>query len=239
MKHLFLSLFSTLFISTSIAQGDALHTSFNTLLKKHVSTNGAVNYNGFKADRSKLESYIKALQGNQPKSSWNVNQKLAYWINLYNANTILLMVNNWPVKSIKEINKSGKGPWDIAFIKAEKKLYSLNNIENGIIRKRFNEPRIHFAVNCAAKGCPNLRNEAFLPSKLAAQLTQQTKRFLADASRNKISSSSVQLSKIFEWYKGDFTKKGSLIDFINKYNSIKVSSSAKISFLEYNWAVNN
>jgi len=243
MKYL-ISIFSVLIIflssnfSSSPNVAANIHSSWNTLLKKHVSSSGNVSYNGFKADVSSLNQYLNLLKENQPTSNWSKNEKLAYWINVYNANTISLMVKNWPVTSIKKITQNGKGPWDIPFIKLEGKTYSLNDIENNIIRKRFNEPRIHFAVNCAAKGCPPLRNEAFMSAKLNSQLQEQTTKFINNPNRNTITSTSVQLSKIFDWYKVDFTKNGSLVDFINKYAKIQATTSAKITFNDYNWEVN-
>jgi len=218
--------------------GANIHNSWDILLKKHVSSSGNVNYNGFKSDIKALNAYILLLKENQPSNSWSKNEKLAYWINAYNANTISLMVRNWPVTSIKKITKGAKGPWDIAFINLEGKTYSLNNIENDIIRKRFNEPRIHFAVNCASKGCPSLRNEAFIASKLMTQLQEQTVKFINDPSKNIISTNSAKISKLFDWYKIDFTKNGSVIDFINKYSKTKASSSAVISYTDYSWEVN-
>jgi hypothetical protein len=114
----------------------------------------------------------------------------------------------------------------------------LNNIEHDIIRKEFNEPRIHFAVNCASVSCPNLRNEAFVASRLNEQLDDQARKFINDKSKNNISANSAQLSKLFTWFKGDFTKEGTVVAFINKYGTVKLSEKAKIDYLEYNWNLN-
>jgi hypothetical protein len=115
---------------------------------------------------------------------------------------------------------------------------SLDEVEHSILRKEFEEPRIHFAINCASVSCPPLLNEAFVASNLENQLMRVTTTFVNDPSRNKISSQSAQLSSIFSWFKGDFTKKGTLIEFLNRYSKVKISPNARISFLDYNWNLN-
>jgi hypothetical protein len=114
----------------------------------------------------------------------------------------------------------------------------LNNIENDIIRAQYNEPRIHFALNCASKSCPVLLNKAYTPSKLYGQLTSQTKRFLKDTSKNNFSGSTIKISKIFDWYGEDFRKNGStVIDFFNKYRTEQLSDP-KIAYMDYSWDLN-
>ncbi len=213
------------------------YTELTNFLKAHVSSTGKVNYASIKKDQARLNKIVTSLEKNHPSSSWSRNQKLAYWINVYNVYTIKLVVDNYPINSIKAV--AGGKPWDKKFIKLGGKTYSLNNVENDIIRKQFNEPRIHFALNCASKSCPILYNKAFRASALSYQLTQQTKKFLSDKSKNDFSNAkSVKISKIFEWYKVDFTKGGkSVVDFINKYRSEKLSSP-KIGYLPYSWDLN-
>ena len=143
------------------------------------------------------------------------------------------MVDNYPVKSIKDI--AGGKPWDKKFIKLDGKTLSLNDIENGIIRKDFNEPRIHFAVNCASISCPKLLNKAYTAGNLNSLLESQTKRFINDNSMNMISATKPEISNIFDWYKVDF---GNVITFLNKYSDTEIESSAKISYKEYNWNLN-
>ncbi|SEK39128.1 Protein of unknown function, DUF547 [Aquimarina amphilecti] len=211
------------------------HTIWNSLTKKHVSSSGKVNYNGFKSDIKSIEIYLSHLAVTSPKKDWTKNEKLAYWFNLYNAATIHLIASNYPVKSIKDIN-NGK-PWDKKFIKSGNKTYSLNQIENSIVRPNFNEPRLHVAFNCAAISCPKLMKGAFLPSELNTQLNTLSRNWINDISKNKISENTVEISKIFEWYKVDF-KKG-VISFINQYTNTKVNDYAKIHYLEYNWDLND
>lgn len=208
------------------------HSVFNELLSKYVGVNGFVNYKGLKNEESKLDSYLNSLTENYIKSSWSRNEKLAYWINAYNAYTLKLILKNYPLSSITDIDNGN--PWDTKWINLGGKNLSLNNIENDIIRPTFNEPRIHFAVNCAAKSCPPLMNSAFVASKLDSQLESQTQKFLNNSNYNMITSSKVSVSKIFEWYKGDF---GDLSTFINRYTK-EDTKNAKIAFNEYNWALN-
>jgi hypothetical protein len=219
------------------------HSIWDSLLQKHVTEKGLVNYEGFVADSTRLNNYLDLLRQNHPNEKhWSSEERLAYWINAYNAFTVKLVADHYPVGSIKDI-KNGipfvNTVWDIKFIEIEGQTYDLNNIEHGIIRPKFNEPPIHFAVNCAAISCPKLSNRAYTPKKLDAQLTRAAKSFLADEDKNKLSSDAVQFSKIFTWYGGDFKKDGqTLMGYINQYAPIEVNADATVSYLEYNWDLN-
>ncbi|EDP97250.1 DUF547 domain-containing protein [Kordia algicida OT-1] len=209
------------------------HESFNSLLKKHVSPTGNVNYKGFKKDWAKLRAYIASLGKNVPTDNWTKEEKLAYWINAYNALTVDLILRNYPLESIKDIRK----PWDQRLWKLGKKWYNLDEIEHKILRK-MDEPRIHFAINCASFSCPPLLNEAFTAKKLEMQLTNVTKAFLADSKRNTITKDNPEISKIFKWFSKDFKQNGSLIDFLNSYTTIKISEDADIDYKDYDWTLN-
>ena len=212
------------------------HQLWDELLEKHVSDNGNVNYKSFKTDHKKLLDYVYVLsiiysQGRF--QSFSKEEKLAYWINAYNAFTIDLILRNYPIKSIKNI----KDPWDQRLWKLGDKWYHLNDIEHQILRK-MDEPRIHFAIVCASYSCPKLQNEAYTHENIEAQLTKATKEFLHDPERNNISQNNLELSKIFQWFAKDFKQNGSLIDFLNQYSDIKISAKAKKSFKDYNWDLN-
>ncbi len=225
----------------SFSQENKKHQIWNELLQKNVDEKGNVNYKGFISEKAKLQKYLDALSKEAPKRDWSKNEKLAYWINAYNAFTVKLIIDNYPTKSIKDLGGAIykiNTPWDIKFITIEGKSYDLNNIEHGILRKEFNEPRIHFAVNCASISCPVLRNEAYVAEKIEQQLHEQAFRFINDPIRNKINSKTAELSKIFSWFKGDFTKNGTLEVFINQYSKTKITSQTKVSFMEYNWNLN-
>ncbi len=241
MKNIFLSIIYVFITMVCFSQKAPSHQQWDKLLKKYVNTSGLVNYKGFLKDKSELDEYLKLLTNNAPQSTWNQNEQKAFWINAYNAFTVSLILQKYPVKSIKDI--AGKiykinTPWDIKFINIGGKTYDLNNIEHGILRKKFDDPRIHFALVCAAMSCPRLRNEAYTGAKLDAQLDDAGKGFLNDKSKNNITAAGAGLSKYFSWYKGDFTKNGSLADFINKYSQTKITANTKISSLDYNWSLN-
>ena len=217
------------------------HESWTGLLSDHVSEAGWVDYQGFQRDSQKLNQYLNLLSSGHPNDkNWSREEQLAYWINAYNAFTVKLIVDHYPVTSIKDI-KNGipfvNTVWDIKFIKIEGYEYDLNNIEHGIIRKYFDEPRIHFAVNCASYSCPKLRNEAYSADRLEEQLTYAAKSFIADPLRNQVSE--YKVSSIFSWFSGDFKKKsGTVIKFINQYAPKPIPEEAKLTFLDYNWQLN-
>lgn len=214
-------------INTSIS-----HSIWNNLLKQNVSTSGDVNYKGFKSNKAELEEYITLLKTKTPANDWSKNEKLAYWINVYNAFTVRLIVVNYPLKSITDLNK----PWDQKIIDIAGVKYSLGDIENNILRK-MGESRIHFAINCASISCPRLLNEAFTAEKLSAQLRKVTKSFFNDATKNNLAANPIKISKLFEWYKSDFSE-GDILKYINKYSGKTINSDTKIEYLEYNWSLN-
>ena len=213
-----------------------IHQLWDELLEKYVSNNGNVDYKSFKTDHKKLLDYIYVLNlalSNESFKSFSKEEKLAYWINAYNAMTVDLILRNYPVKSIKDI----KNPWEQRLWKLGEKWYNLNDIEHQILRK-MNEPRIHFAIVCASVSCPKLLNGAYTFENLETQLTKATKQFLSDSERNSILENDLKLSKIFQWFSKNFKQNGSLIDFLNEYSEVKISNNAKISFKDYNWDLN-
>ena len=219
------------------------HETWDSLLREHVSPEGWVDYPGFIRDSSRLDSYLRLLQRHHPNEKyWGRDERLAYWINAYNAFTVKLIIDHYPVASIKDI-KNGipfvNSVWDIKFIQIEGANYDLNNIEHGIIRAKFNEPRIHFALNCASISCPGLWNRAYAADKLDEQLTRAARDFLSDERKNILSKDKAQLSKIFSWYGMDFKKGGkSVIEYINQYAPVQVDPDAKVEYLEYDWGLN-
>lgn len=220
------------------------HAIWDQLVKTHVKADGMVDYKGFIKDKAKLEQYTKMISENAPdRKTWSKDQQLAYWINAYNAFTVKLIVDNYPVNSIRDLGPKLKIPlikdvWHYKFFKIGGVESSLDEIEHSILRKEFDEPRIHFAINCASVSCPPLLNEAFMAEKIESQLTKVATTFINDPTRNKISVDKAEISSIFSWFKGDFTKKGSLIDFLNLYSKVKIKPSAKISHMNYNWNLN-
>ncbi|WP_233450986.1 DUF547 domain-containing protein [Hanstruepera ponticola] len=210
------------------------HTIWSTFLQNHVSKDGHVHYKNIKVNNAELTNYLNQFVEISPSKTWKKNEILAYWINAYNAFTVKLIIDNYPVQSIKDI----KDPWDQKFIPINGELISLNDIEHEILRK-MDEPRIHFAIVCASESCPKLQNKAFVADKLEQQLTNATKEFLDDNTKNRITKNELELSKIFKWFSKDFKQKGSLIDFLNQYSEVQISEDAKINYLDYSWELND
>ena len=127
--------------------------------------------------------------------------------------------------------------WDRKDIKLETKTYSLSQIENDILRK-MNEPRIHFAINCASESCPKLLNKAFNDDNLKRYLKQTTSDFLNDKSKNDLSGNPIKISKIFDWYKEDFSN-GNIIAYINANSALNLDKNTNIEFMDYDWSLNN
>lgn len=209
------------------------HTPWNVLLKKYVDDDGNVNYKGFQNDIQALEAYLKTLANNPPSKSWSKNERLAYYINLYNAATVKLIVDNYPVISIKDIPNRWKKEW----IAVGKGITSLNDIEHKVLRK-MNEPRIHFAINCASYSCPKLLNTAFTAQNMERLLSKTAVDFVNDTKRNRFQKGSAELSRIFRWYKSDFTENGSLLEYINQYLNNPIDKKATIEYLDYDWSLN-
>ncbi|MFK7899323.1 MAG: DUF547 domain-containing protein [Cyclobacteriaceae bacterium] len=211
-----------------------LHLSWTDLLQKHVSVNGKVDYKGFKSDSVALSDYLNELANHIPADSWSQNEKLAYWINAYNAFTVQLIIRNYPVKSIRRIGPTIGSPWGIKFVQLRHLRLTLGNIEHDILRK-MNEPRIHFAINCASISCPNLLNVAYEAEGLHNQLNDVTTAFINNPTKNKISKEQTQLSKIFKWFTSDF---GDLPTFISQYSTEALNEESDISYLPYDWDLN-
>ena len=209
------------------------HSKWDRLLKKYVDDQGFVDYKGFATSKGNLEDYLKYLSQNPPTNSWSKEEVLAYYINLYNAGTVGLILENYPLKSIKDISR----PWTKERISVGSKMISLDDIEHGILRK-MGEPRIHFALNCASISCPKLSNDAYTSKDIYTQLEKAAKEFIR-SDKNDINLSHPTISPIFDWYCKDFIQEdNTVIDFINRYAKIKVIPDAKISYKKYDWRLN-
>lgn len=233
-KNTFFPTVFLLFVSLNLfSQTAPSHAGLDSLLKKYVSESGKVNYKELKTNKKALQGYCQMLSENPVQESWSKEEKMAYWINAYNAFTLKLVVDNYPTKSI--MNFDGGKTWDVKRNKLGDKKYSLNQIENEILRPQFNDARIHFAINCAAKSCPPLWNRAYTAVNLDSTLEARTKAFINDPNFNTISGSKASVSKIFEWYAADF---GDLKTYLNKYATTQLTSSATVTFKEYDWGLN-
>jgi len=208
------------------------HSAWSALLSAHVDPEGGVDYEGLLEQRASLEAYLLMLAENAPDEDWPVQELLAYYINLYNARTAYLILEHYPVESIKDI----KGAWTKEIVRIGDKKLSLGALEHSILRK-MNEPRIHFAINCASASCPKLLNEAFRPDRLEQQLDRVAGEFINDPKHNRITEEGAELSKIFQWYRKDF-KEGDLKGYINAYARTPVPENARIRYREYDWSLN-
>ncbi len=240
---------------------DHSHSAWTTLLSKYVKLSddkksSAVDYKSF--DKNSLNSYLKTVSSVSKKdfSSWTKNQQLAFYINTYNAYTVKLILNNYPVTSIKKIGSFFKNAWKQEFFKLFGEDYYLDKIEHKKVREsgKYKDARIHFAFNCASIGCPALLNEAWTAKKLKDQLDSAAKNFLSDQSRNKVDlkSRAVRVSNIFKWYGSDFedNKMGysSLKGFFKKYKrslgknkeeqELLESKSYSVKYTGYDWGLN-
>ncbi len=223
-----------MFFSKVQSQESFDHSVWDRALLLNVSEDGKVDYDGFMRDSSQLYTYFKQLSENPPQENWSREEKLAYWINAYNAYTIKLIIDSYPLKSIKDL----EDPWGKKFFKIDGSWHSLGELEHKILRK-FGDPRIHFAINCASISCPVVWNRAYTADNLHVALDEQTSKFINDPIRNTITNTEVNVSKIFTWYKKDFKINGGDVkDFINRYAAIKISNQAKKGYKDYDWRLN-
>ena len=226
------------------------HSAFDGLLRKHV-VQGMVDYDAFKGPDFK--AYLAALDKADP-AKLDSKERLAYWINVYNAYTIELINKHDERNSIRNINKTlgvaAKGPWHEKLVKAGGKVYHLDNVEHDIIRKEWKEPRIHFALVCAAMGCPPLRSEAYTGAKLEEQLADQSKKFLTETpakNRVDVKTGTVHGSMIYvKYYKEDFGGTDAsvgkyLAGFYPEGPEKQLLSSGKFKLVEtdYDWTLNS
>ena len=229
---------STFICMLSFVAIQAQTSIFDSLLQKNVDKTGRVDYQSLKNNETLLDNYLAYIQNNEPTKDWSSNKKKAFWINTYNAYTIKIILNNYPLKSIRDIKIDGKTAWKIPFVKVGQKRYTLDQIEQEILRKKFNDPRIHVGINCASVSCPRLWNFAFTEDNIAYSLDNLMKVFINDTTRNKISKNNVALSEIFNWFSKDFIKNGTIINYLNTYAAIKISEKASIKYLTYDWSLN-
>lgn len=233
---------------THSAQGfDHEHQLLTEVLQSRVS-DGRVDYAGLKRSPAKLNAYLESL-AEVPKAEydeWTRDQRMAFLINLYNAATLDLIVDHYPVESIKDIGGFFGSPWGQEVVSLWGDKTTLDHVEHGLLRPEFEEARIHFAVNCASIGCPDLRREAYQADKLDAQLEQQTRAFLRDRSRNRYEAAedTLYLSPIFKWYSEDFVEaSGSVADFVGPYMKAAGRQAVErgdpsIRYTSYDWDLN-
>ena len=233
MKHIRFLIYSLLLCFCTVSAQKIDHSKWTEILQLYVAENGDVNYKKMQKNRDTFKVYLNDLASNPPKDSWSNSEIKAYWINAYNAFTVQLVLDNYPIKSIKDISE----PWGQMFFKIGGKSMSLNTIEHEILRP-MGDPRIHFAIVCASESCPKLLNYAYESETLNDQLDQAAKEFINDASKNSLTASEITISKIFKWFKSDFPKGDDFISYLNNYSIVKLFPETKINYQNYNWFLN-
>jgi len=244
----FLVLGFTTFFPARAAVFDHAHSALDRTLKAHV-TNGLVNYRALKADSKGLDGYLDqcATVTEAEYLKWSEGQRLAFCINLYNAATLRLVLDHYPVTSIKKIGNWFRGPWKEPAVRLFGKTTTLHHLEYEVLREQFDEPRLHFAIVCAARGCPVLRDEAYTAEKMERQLDEQGRAFLGDTARNRVDvgARTAYLSPIFKWFEEDFARgAGSVPRFIANYYPPGVKAELdkggfRIKYTEYDWSLND
>lgn len=256
--RVFIFIFTILAVPASAWAFDHSHQTFNEVLSDVVKPSGkttVVDYNKLKEKPQKLEAYLKTLSSiaHEEYDQFTKPQQLSFLINAYNAFTLKLIIDHYPVSSIRNIRSLTQwNPWKRKFFQLLGQSRNLDWVEHEVIRGQaseyegFEEPRIHFAVNCASVGCPSLLPEAFLADRLDEQLEKASRSFIQDESRNRFDSESqtLYLSKIFEWYGGDFDSAGGVQRFVSTRMTgdmklqERIKNSQSLQYLEYDWNLN-
>ncbi len=235
-----LSVCGLLFVSS--ARADVDNTIYVDLLQRYVK-DGLVDYGGFKSDEVRLDQYLKIL-AQVDSQTLSRDERFAFYVNAYNAWTIKLILSRYPdLQSIKDLGSFLRSPWKKELARIDGTILTLDNIEHDILRPQFKDPRVHFAVNCASKGCPPLLGEPYTGARLDRQLEERAKAFINDPQRTRLEGTVLSVSKIFKWFAADFSN--DVVGFIKRYADEplkteleKRSSNLKIKYLEYDWSLN-
>jgi hypothetical protein len=230
-------------VSSTATRDSVDHSIYGRLLQAHINQ-GRVDYHGFKNDEAQLDAYLATLAAVNP-ATLERREQMAFYINLYNAWTIKLILGAWPdLKSIKDVGGLFQSPWKKSFVRLGKRVVTLDHIEHDILRPRFKDPRVHFAINCASISCPPLLNAPFTGSRLEDQLERITTDFINDPGSNYIKGDVLYVSKIFKWFAEDFN--GDPIGFFKRYARMELktkldsgSGRLDIKYLPYDWGLNS
>lgn len=223
------------------------HTAWDMLLTKYVkpSKDGVnrVDYAALKKDdTATLTRYLAALQAVEIEK-YPKDEQFAFWVNLYNAATVDVIVKNFPLESIRDIGLLGQGPWKDKTLKVSGKELSLDDIEHGILRPIWKDVRIHYAVNCASVGCPNLAAQAYTADKLEAMLDEAARAYINHPRGFARIDGALVASNIFEWYGDDWGDQADVLAHARKYASDKtkaiLGNATTIDSYDYDWSLNS
>lgn len=238
------SLASSAVAAKGAAGADVDHAPFTKLLKEHV-LDGVVDYPALGRKRSALDGYLQSLRAVDEKTlaARPTSAQLAYYLNLYNAETLALLLDHPGVTSIRDIGGE-QGPWKLPRVKLFGQARTLDELEHEIIRKRYPDARVHFALVCAAKGCPKLRSEAYSAARLDAQLDEQARTFLRQTARFDAKTRTLTVSKLFEWFASDFSRdRESVPAYVAHYLEPALAKQiaageVTLAYEEYDWSLN-
>ncbi len=229
--------------------GKADHSTFDAILEQHVSVDGAgyasVDYNALVGNRTSVDGYVESLLAMDPRQL-SRSQAHAYWINLYNAKTLAIMLENWPVASIREIKLGGgglfgTGPWSKKLMSVNGVDLSLDDVEHRIVRALFNDPLSHYALNCASYSCPNLMPEAYTAANLKSQMQKSATLYINHPRGLSIKDGDITASKIFSWYADDFGGTAKLKAHWLQFAKPELAAlieAASIDGYRYDWTAN-
>ena len=245
-RSIFIFILGSCILSTFAASGWSKatvdHSLYGELLNKYVK-NGVVDYQGFKNDEPLLDQYLETLE-NIEVNSLSRDEQFAFYVNAYNAWTIKLILGAYPgIKSIKDLGNIFKSPWEKEIVRINGRVLTLDDIEHEILRPQFNDPRVHFAVNCASKSCPPLISEPYRGSTLNRQLDNAAQAFINDPKSNYLKGNELYVSRIFKWFAEDFNDDP--VGFFLKYAEgdfkkelLAQKDTVKIVYLSYDWSLN-
>lgn len=235
-------------VASAASAFDHAHAALDGVLKQNVR-DGLVNYAALKAAPGPLDAYLAALAAvpEAEFNAWGEPQRLAFLINLYNAATLKLILDKYPLKSIRSIGLLPGAAWKLEGVSLFGKKISLDGLEHGIIRKNYRDARVHFALVCAARGCPPLRADAFVGARLDAQLDEQGRVFMGQSEKNRVDAAKrvLHLSPIFKWFSGDFeAASGSVVKFVAPFfpeaaRDALAGGEFKIEYTDYDWSLND
>jgi len=268
----FLKILTTVVFVSSLAHAGETsfsHERYARVLDAHVNNQGFVDYAALKSDRGDLDAYVRSLGAIDPAAfeTWPEPERLALLINAYNAFTLKLIIDHYPIQSSfwaslrypKNSIRQISGAWDKITFKLTGRPITLGDLEHEVLRKRYREPRIHMAINCASVGCPPLLDEPYTAAKLDKQLAEQTRRFLANPDKFRINRANgdVYLSPIFKWFGEDFVKTHqpdsgfeghgttvrAVLNFVAQHVQRPDSAYLRtgrydVSYLDYDWSLN-